>query len=826
MAKSKLEQTTAKDFKYFPIKGIPVNSAAGGELGFDTEVPIRQNIDSWSKNPANDKQVTLFVLALKLFQELDPADRDSYFQIAGIHGQPNVPWDEPIDSADALNKGYCTHNNILFPVWHRAYLALYEQRIWEIMIKKVVPQFTKDRASWEAAAQTWRLPFWDWGISSSVPDLCKYPIFVVPAYDGKGVRSINNPLFQFHMPTDQPMSTAGVDNFKDPWVPNNKGEILFFGECIGTSRWPQEGDNASGSAAWKLGVVNNYKVQDALKKPSWLDDSPYGQPAEMVFRLLTIPMEYSTFATTAQLSGDVKNDNNLEYIHNNIHGWVGGDFNGHMSQIPVATFDPIFWLHHCNIDRLFALWQGKNPDKWFEELEGDKVNKFFQEIIGMDIGDKITENTKLRPFHKDVDGTVMTPVDVRFPYSLGYTYPELQTWKYDPPGYSASGFIQDLNKSINDLYGLSRKELIDASSALKGVEYNEDGTKSLDFSLSIRYRKYAFGGDPFWIRIFLSQDGKTQNPTTDFVTEVYNFSQKPEERSGKLACSNCKDNQTANIKSTANISLTPVLISIIKAGKGEDLASLSRDDVLTYLKERAYWRVFKGGVELPRNQLDPLDLEIVGSTNNSTNFKDATKAPLLENFKEEPAISGGADGALDPKLKQPMTTPPPEVPNIPKASLKLNSFLPFPSDLKTDSVVIIDSSSLDITPVKTSGIDNTQVWFSDTKSGDGNIVFLLSIRRAEKQIVFNTCLENKWGEEVRVALENRFKGTTPSILVHDQGDGYEVFIDWRHVAWFEKRAKDKVARSVSYTVNDGQAPVLATQLKVKVYDSMGAMFQH
>jgi hypothetical protein len=32
------------------------------------------------------------------FQKIDPKERDSYFQIAGIHGQPNVPWDEPIDA--------------------------------------------------------------------------------------------------------------------------------------------------------------------------------------------------------------------------------------------------------------------------------------------------------------------------------------------------------------------------------------------------------------------------------------------------------------------------------------------------------------------------------------------------------------------------------------------------------------------------------------------------------------------------------------------------------------------------------------------------------
>ena len=33
----------------------------------------------------------------------------------------------------------------------------------------------------------------------------------------------------------------------------------------------------------------------------------------------------------------------------------------------VSRFDPIFWLHHCNVDRMYALWQALHPDadqKW------------------------------------------------------------------------------------------------------------------------------------------------------------------------------------------------------------------------------------------------------------------------------------------------------------------------------------------------------------------------------------------------------------------------------------------------------------------------------
>jgi tyrosinase len=47
----------------------------------------------------------------------------------------------------------------------------------------------------------------------------------------------------------------------------------------------------------------------------------------------------------------------LEGLHNNVHVWVGG----HMGQIAYAAFDPVFWAHHCMIDRLWRIWQLKHP---------------------------------------------------------------------------------------------------------------------------------------------------------------------------------------------------------------------------------------------------------------------------------------------------------------------------------------------------------------------------------------------------------------------------------------------------------------------------------
>ncbi len=47
----------------------------------------------------------------------------------------------------------------------------------------------------------------------------------------------------------------------------------------------------------------------------------------------------------------------LEGVHDSGHVWVGGT----MLSIVTAPADPIFWMHHCEIDRLWSEWQAANP---------------------------------------------------------------------------------------------------------------------------------------------------------------------------------------------------------------------------------------------------------------------------------------------------------------------------------------------------------------------------------------------------------------------------------------------------------------------------------
>ena len=105
------------------------------------------------------------------------------------------------------------------------------------------------------------------------------------------------------------------------------------------------------------------------------DFSTFGSGMALSQRPQTAP-----FGTTGQLEGTP---------HNYIHGWINGDMGNYMSPL-----DPIFWLHHGNIDRLWTEWsthhpgQMPNDPRWlnydlnqFNDLTGNPVTRKVSEML-------------------------------------------------------------------------------------------------------------------------------------------------------------------------------------------------------------------------------------------------------------------------------------------------------------------------------------------------------------------------------------------------------------------------------------------------------------
>lgn len=99
---------------------------------------------------------------------------------------------------------------------------------------------------------------------------------------------------------------------------------------------------------------------------SVLGPQPWLGRADINLNAQTTPMPYtaapgtqgyggaiSGFASEGDLTGAVEGN-----PHNTVHVMIGGlgSTPGWMSDPSYAALDPIFWLHHCNIDRFWAAW--------------------------------------------------------------------------------------------------------------------------------------------------------------------------------------------------------------------------------------------------------------------------------------------------------------------------------------------------------------------------------------------------------------------------------------------------------------------------------------
>lgn len=73
----------------------------------------------------------------------------------GVHGLPFTAWDGVNGSYAG---GYATHNSILFGPWHRTFLALHEQIIWN-HAQQIAATYPADvRQQYQAAGVTLRIP--------------------------------------------------------------------------------------------------------------------------------------------------------------------------------------------------------------------------------------------------------------------------------------------------------------------------------------------------------------------------------------------------------------------------------------------------------------------------------------------------------------------------------------------------------------------------------------------------------------------------------------------------------------------------------------------
>ncbi|KAK8139858.1 hypothetical protein PG984_000981 [Apiospora sp. TS-2023a] len=369
-------------------------------------IPLRMEIRQLEQH---HEQWSLYILALDWMQFTSQDDPYSWYRMAGIHAAPFVDYGGVPALPDGGENGYCTHVSNLFPTWHRPYLAYFEQVMYNIVqyIASLYPEGPQ-RTRFQQAAQTFRMPYWDWAImppnNQSVLPLSIGGEPDIVADGPNGPQLIANPLFAF--------------TFK-PLNPSAFPEYPFF-KWNETKRAPTPSDSPRA-------ISNNSEVARML-------DAGLSQYQTRLYNLFANNGNYSTWSNEAWIPDPTNTSyDSIESLHDTIHLAAGGN-SGHMAIIAYSAFDPIFFLHHANVDRIFAMWQILHNDSWVEPMAAVEPTRTIS------YGDSQNSTTNLTPFFAH-DGQFWTSDMVRDHRIFNYTYSEV-----------VSNSRSDVITAINKLY--------------------------------------------------------------------------------------------------------------------------------------------------------------------------------------------------------------------------------------------------------------------------------------------------------------------------------------------------------------------------------------
>jgi tyrosinase len=254
-----------------------------------------------------------YARGVAVLKNRDITDRNSWTFFGAMHGIDQALWTAfgyitpatqlpPQADQDEFWK-QCQHQTWYFLPWHRAYLAAFESAIRGAIAPLNGPT-------------DWALPYWDYSDSTDPNALTFPPAFSAP-----------------QLPDGTPNPLAEARRYGD-----GTGQIVIQASDVALTalQEPQfEGSTQGGSTGFG-GVRTPFRHGGPNSANGVLERQP----------------------------------------HNIIHGLVGGvlpnsDPNdersyGLMSLPDTAALDPIFWLHHANIDRLWEVWlrrsaQNANP---------------------------------------------------------------------------------------------------------------------------------------------------------------------------------------------------------------------------------------------------------------------------------------------------------------------------------------------------------------------------------------------------------------------------------------------------------------------------------
>ena len=260
--------------------------------------------DVWGLGAGWNDTLLWYAKAVRTLQSRKLTDQTSWWFLAAMHGMHPVVWQQfgvmqsntPMPSVAVRGRFWnqCQHQSWYFLPWHRGYLSAFEAIVRDAVVKGGGPE-------------DWALPYWNYSDAA------------------------------------RPNARTMPDAFDLPTLPDGSDNPLRVARRFGDGTTPIQLDP-------------DFVLLTALQN----DAFPGGDS--------DIPPGFGGPETLFHHGPESETTNGgLESLpHNVIHGAIGGvtpggDPNewqdlGLMSMPITAALDPIFWLHHANIDRLWNVW--------------------------------------------------------------------------------------------------------------------------------------------------------------------------------------------------------------------------------------------------------------------------------------------------------------------------------------------------------------------------------------------------------------------------------------------------------------------------------------
>jgi tyrosinase len=304
----------------------------------------------------NKKPLEDVMRAWKGIKALPPDNPQSFFRLGGLHGEPfrGAGWGNA-----SYWGGYCNHGNVLFPTWHRVYLVKLEEALQSI-----------------PGCADVMLPYWgetsDDTLKNGIPWALTQKDFVL---DGE---TIPNPLRSFVFNRAIKDNISGDD--PDYSKPQGYETVRYpLSGLVGPNDIDKTNAHNAQYPSFEVNVtLLNQNIVAWMTSAIVVEGTTIPTNVAKKYRDCLDAPNYTVFSNTTSAAewNSVRSGSDavvpLESPHNSIHLAVGGcdvpnydrspieGANGDMGENDTAGLDPIFYFHHCFVDRIFWMWQKRH----------------------------------------------------------------------------------------------------------------------------------------------------------------------------------------------------------------------------------------------------------------------------------------------------------------------------------------------------------------------------------------------------------------------------------------------------------------------------------